>query len=77
MWPRGGPGDGPGSKVTYNGVEIGRVAAVRRSSRDGKPAAELMLDVDPQYIKLIPQNVEAKIEATTVFGNNMCRHLAG
>ncbi|OMB94252.1 MCE family protein [Mycobacterium colombiense] len=59
----------PGSKVTYNGVEIGRVAAISEIERDGAPAAELMLDVDPRYIRLIPANVTANIEAATLFGN--------
>ena len=40
-----------------------------RSSVDGKPAAKFTLDVDPEYVDLIPVNVDAKIKATTVFGN--------
>lgn len=59
----------PGSKVTYNGVEIGRVAKVDPIERDGTTKAQLSLDVDPRYIDLIPANVNAKIQATTVFGN--------
>jgi len=59
----------PGSKITYNGVEIGRVAGISEIERDGKPAAKLDLDVDPQYIRLIPANVDADIQGTTVFGN--------
>jgi phospholipid/cholesterol/gamma-HCH transport system substrate-binding protein len=59
----------PGSKVTYNGVEIGRVAGVSEIERDGKPAAKLVLNVNPKYIKLIPANVVANIEAATLFGN--------
>jgi phospholipid/cholesterol/gamma-HCH transport system substrate-binding protein len=59
----------PGSKVTYNGVAIGRVAGISEIERDGRPAARLMLDVDPKYVKVIPANVVATIEATTVFGN--------
>src|SRR3984885_6968765 len=58
-----------GSKVTYNGVSIGRVASISEVERDGKPAAKLTLDVDPKYVDLIPANVVAKIQATTVFGN--------
>ncbi len=58
----------PGSKVTYNGVEIGRVASVSEVRRDDKPAAKLILDVYPRYIPLIPVNVNANIKATTVFG---------
>lgn len=59
----------PGSKVTYNGVEIGRVAGISEIERDGAPAAKLLLDVDPRYIELIPANVVANIEAATLFGN--------
>lgn len=59
----------PGSKVTYNGVEIGRVAAISEIERDGAPAAKLMLDVDPRYVGLVPANVVASIEAATLFGN--------
>ena len=59
----------PGSKVTYNGVEIGRVAGISEIERDGKPAAKLVLNVNPKYIKLIPANVVANIEAATLFGN--------
>jgi phospholipid/cholesterol/gamma-HCH transport system substrate-binding protein len=59
----------PGSKVTYNGVEIGRVASISEIERDGKPAAKLVLNVNPKYIRLIPANVDVNIKATTVFGN--------
>jgi phospholipid/cholesterol/gamma-HCH transport system substrate-binding protein len=58
-----------GSKVTYNGVSIGRVAGITEVQHDGKPAAKFALDVDPKYVGLIPANVIAKIQATTVFGN--------
>jgi phospholipid/cholesterol/gamma-HCH transport system substrate-binding protein len=58
----------PGSKVTYNGVQIGRVANISETVANGRPAAKFTLDVDPQYIKLIPENVDAQIKATTVFG---------
>ena len=58
----------PGSKVTYNGVEIGRVASISEVERDGKPAAKFILDVYPKYLILIPANVDANIKATTVFG---------
>ncbi|WP_445162545.1 MCE family protein [Mycobacterium sp. Dal123C01] len=58
----------PGSKVTYNGVEIGRVDTISEIVRDGKPAAKFTLDVYPRYLSLIPSNVNADIKATTVFG---------
>jgi phospholipid/cholesterol/gamma-HCH transport system substrate-binding protein len=59
----------PGSKVTYNGVQIGQVADVEQIARAGVPKAKLILDVDPKYINLIPANVDADIMATTVFGS--------
>jgi phospholipid/cholesterol/gamma-HCH transport system substrate-binding protein len=58
----------PGSKVTYNGVEIGRVGSISETVRDGKPAAKFTLEVYPRYLALIPSNVNADIKATTVFG---------
>jgi phospholipid/cholesterol/gamma-HCH transport system substrate-binding protein len=67
--PRSGLVMDKNSKVTYNGVEIGRVASVSGIQRDGTPVAKFVLDVDPKYIKLIPANVDANIKATTVFGN--------
>jgi phospholipid/cholesterol/gamma-HCH transport system substrate-binding protein len=67
--PRAGLVMDPGSKVTYNGVQIGRVAGISEINRDGKPAAEVMLDVTPKYLAQIPANVVAEVKATTVFGN--------
>jgi len=59
----------PGAKVTYNGVEIGRVARIGTVDVDGTAKAELSLAIDPDYLKLIPANVVADVQATTVFGN--------
>jgi len=67
--PRSGLVMDPGSKVTYNGVEIGRVKSISEIQRDGVPAAKFVLDVNPRYIRLIPANVDANVKATTVFGN--------
>ena len=58
----------PGSKVTFNGVPVGRVAQVTAIQRDGKTMAQLELKVDPRYVDLIPANAEATITASTVFG---------
>ena len=69
MSARAGLSMDPGAKVTYNGVEIGRVATVSAVDVGGEPQAKIILDVDPQYIDLLPKNVNADISATTVFGN--------
>jgi phospholipid/cholesterol/gamma-HCH transport system substrate-binding protein len=58
----------PGSKVTFNGVQIGRVANITEVERDGKAAVKFTLEVYPKYLRLIPANVDARIVATTVFG---------
>ncbi|GAS92315.1 MCE family protein [Mycolicibacterium brisbanense] len=58
----------PGSKVTYNGVPIGRVAGVSTVNGDDLKA-RVVLDIDPRYLNLLPANVETSIQATTVFGN--------
>ncbi|BBY06981.1 Mce family protein Mce2A [Mycobacterium noviomagense] len=67
--PRAGLVMDRGAKVTYNGVSIGRVDDISEVEHDGQPSAKLSLDVNPKYVKLIPANVNAKIVATTVFGN--------
>src|SRR5271166_4552198 len=59
----------PGSKVTYNGVAIGRVSKVDETQHDGHPTATITLDVEPKYIPLIPANVDANVSASTVFGS--------
>jgi phospholipid/cholesterol/gamma-HCH transport system substrate-binding protein len=59
----------PGAKVTYNGVEIGRVGKVEAVTVGDQPRAKIILNVDPKYFKYIPKNVNADISATTVFGN--------
>jgi phospholipid/cholesterol/gamma-HCH transport system substrate-binding protein len=61
----------PGSKVTYNGVQIGRVGKIQEINRDGKPAAKFTLEIYPEYLGsngVVPENVDAQIKATTVFG---------
>lgn len=59
---------GPGSKITLNGVEIGKVGSLTEIERNGKPAAKFTLNIAPEYFSLIPANVDAAIKATTVFG---------
>ncbi len=59
----------PQSKVTYNGVEIGKVTQVLPTIQDGKQAAKVVMEVDPKFISLIPANVQGDIRASTIFGN--------
>lgn len=67
--PRAGLVMGTGSKVTYNGVQVGRVSTISETTRDGVPVAVMILDVTPKYVRQIPANVAATVKATTVFGN--------
>lgn len=67
--PRAGLGVDPGSKVTFNGVEIGRVQTISPTDVDGTRHARLAVQIEPRYLPLIPSNVTADINATTVFGN--------
>ena len=69
MSARSGLSMDPGAKVTYNGVEIGRVGKVQAVNVGDQQQAKITLEVDPKYLHLIPKNVEAEISATTVFGN--------
>ncbi|MBU3749674.1 MAG: MCE family protein [Mycobacterium sp.] len=59
----------PNAKVTYNGVEIGRVTKIEAANIDGTEAAKFSLEVKPKFLPLIPSNVDADIQATTIFGN--------
>src|ERR1700754_3249713 len=67
--PRAGLVLDPGSKVTYNGVEIGKVARLDEIGDGATPNAKITLDINSDYIGLIPKNVYAEVKATTVFGN--------
>jgi phospholipid/cholesterol/gamma-HCH transport system substrate-binding protein len=59
----------PGSKVTLNGVEIGRVSRIGTTDVDGVEQALITLEVKDQYLPSIPSNVLADVRASTVFGN--------
>jgi phospholipid/cholesterol/gamma-HCH transport system substrate-binding protein len=67
--PRAGLVVERGAKVTFNGVEIGRLARIEMVDDQGNPGARLTLDVNPRSLDHIPANVVAEIQATTVFGN--------
>ncbi len=70
VYNRSGLSMDAGSKATYNGVPIGRLqAAEAQIGNDGRPQAKLVLSVDPQYLDLLPSNVDVKLLATTAFGN--------
>jgi len=70
MYDRSGLSMDPGSKVTYNGVPIGRLKAAEADTHVGQaPEARLVLDVEPKYLNLLPENVDVKLLATTAFGN--------
>src|SRR5262245_41226810 len=59
----------PGAKVTFNGVEIGKVADIDAVNVGNEPKAKITLNVNRKFIDLIPANVTAEIKASTVFGN--------
>ena len=67
--PRAGLVVEPGSKVTFNGVEIGRVARIDMVDGDGTPAGQTHPRREPALHRVHPANVVAEIRATTVFGN--------
>ncbi|MFD4462256.1 MCE family protein [Nocardia sp. NPDC058480] len=54
----------PDAKVKVRGVEIGRVAEI--DMRDD--GAQILLEVDPDQLKLVPSNAGVDIRSTTVFG---------
>lgn len=54
----------PNAKVKMRGVRVGQVVTVS----SGVNNASLRLDLDPDQIRYIPANVEARIEATSLFG---------
>jgi phospholipid/cholesterol/gamma-HCH transport system substrate-binding protein len=52
------------AKVMLRGVQVGRVGEIA----PGKNMATLKLEIDPDQVRYIPANVQAKISATTAFG---------
>jgi len=55
----------PYSKVKLRGVQVGHVATISGELDQ----ASLQLLIDPDEIKNIPDNIEARINATSLFGN--------
>jgi phospholipid/cholesterol/gamma-HCH transport system substrate-binding protein len=53
-----------GAKVKLRGVQVGKVAQIV----PGNGYASLTLDIDPEQVRYIPANVQARIRATTAFG---------
>lgn len=58
----------PGSKVALNGLPVGRVTDVEAVRRGDREIAEIKMEIDKRYTPLVPANVDATIEATTIFG---------
>src|SRR5271163_4265124 len=52
------------AKVMLRGVQVGRVGEIA----PGKNMANLKLEIDPDQVRYIPANVQARISATTAFG---------
>lgn len=57
-----------GAKVTYHGVRVGKVMAVRASDSN-PPAAEITVGISPVFLPAIPANADVVIRASTLFGN--------
>lgn len=62
--PRAGLVLDPDARVKYRGIEIGRVAAVARA----EDRERLRLDLDPELLRLVPDNARVDIHSTTIFG---------
>ncbi|MBI3217290.1 MAG: MCE family protein [Mycobacterium sp.] len=56
-----------GGKVKLRGVQVGRVSSISGGGAGPTPVS-LRLEIDPDQVKYIPENVGAQIRATTVFG---------
>lgn len=54
----------PGAKVKLRGVQVGRVGAIESSPDQ----VSLQLEMNPEDLQWIPENVTAEIRATTAFG---------
>lgn len=70
--PRSGLLMNPGAKVTFRGLQVGRVAAVE-SHDDG---ADIVLAVDANELDEIPDNARVDISSSTVFGAKYVNFIA-
>jgi phospholipid/cholesterol/gamma-HCH transport system substrate-binding protein len=57
----------PNAKVTFRGVQVGRVSSISLDHGPGGPA-KLSLELYPNQLLHIPANVEARIVSPTLFG---------
>lgn len=67
--PRSGLVMDPGAKVTFHGVEVGRVSDIVQTGPADAVRAQLTLDIEPRFVELLPSNTVADVTASTVFGN--------
>ena len=67
--PRAGLSIDSGARVTFNGVQIGRVSDIEETTQNEAPHAKFTLEVETKYLRLIPANVQAEVNASTAFGN--------
>ena len=56
------------AKVKLNGVQVGRVSGITGGDTEQADPVALQLEIYPDQVKYIPENVEAQIRATTIFG---------
>ena len=56
------------AKVKMRGVQVGKVSAISGGNSESAAPVSLRLEIDPDQIRFIPANVEARIRATTIFG---------
>jgi phospholipid/cholesterol/gamma-HCH transport system substrate-binding protein len=56
------------AKVKMRGVQVGRVSSITGGDTESSAPVSLKLEIDPDQIQYIPANVEAQINATTIFG---------
>ena len=62
----------PNAKVKMRGVQVGRVTTISGSADQ----VSLKLDLDPRQAAAIPANVQARINATSLFGSKYVELLA-